>query len=186
VYDVAVAVDGDLTIRRLRNDPEDIALLVRWRAMPHVRAWWDPDEAPPTAEEVAARYGERTHPSSPTIPCVIELDGRPVGYIQSYRWASYAEEAHAMEVPFDERTFGIDVFIGEPDALGVGARAIDLLCRHLERDLDASWIALTTEVGNTRARRAYEKAGFVKVREILDLDTRDGERARCFLMERRR
>ena len=181
-----VAGDGDLTIRRLRNDPEDLGLLVRWRAMPHVRAWWDPDEPPPGPGEVAATYGERTHPSSPTTPCIIELDGRPVGYVQCYRWASFAEEARAMDVEFDDRTFGLDVLIGEPDALGVGSRAVDLLCRHLERELDASWIALTTEVGNARAQRAYEKAGFVKVREVLDLDTRDGERARCFLMERRR
>lgn len=181
-----VATEGDLTIRRLRNEPEDLALMTRWRAMPHVHAWWDSDEPPPTPDQVAAKYGERTHPSSPTTPCIIERDGRPVGYIQSYRWASFAEEAHAMDVPFDERTFGIDVFIGEPDALGVGAQAIDLLCRHLEQDLDASWIALVTEVGNARAHRAYEKAGFVRVREVLDMDTRNGERARCFLMERRR
>ncbi|MGZ4131613.1 MAG: GNAT family N-acetyltransferase [Actinomycetota bacterium] len=181
-----VATEGDLTIRRLRNEPGDLALMTRWRAMPHVHAWWDPDEPAPTVDEVATKYGERTHPSSPTTPCIIELGGRPVGYIQCYRWASFAEEARAMDVSFDERTFGLDVFIGEPDALGVGARAIDLLCRHLEQDLDASWIALITEVGNVRAQRAYEKAGFVKLREVLDLDMRDGERARCFLMERRR
>ena len=32
---------------------------------------------------------------------------------------------------------------------------------------------------------AYEKAGFSKVRRVLDTDTRDGERVRCWLMERR-
>ena len=59
------------------------------------------------------------------------------------------------------------------------------MCRHLENDLGASWIALTTEVTNHRAQRAYEKVGFVKVRQVLDTDTRDGVRVVCWLMERR-
>ncbi len=181
-----VASEGDLAIRLLRNDPADIAMLTAWRAEPHVRAWWHPDRPPPTFDEVAATYGPRTHPSSPTTPCVIELDDRPVGYIQFYRWAAFADEADAMNIEYDEDTFGLDVMIGEAGSMdrGIGSRAVALLSRHLEDDRNATRIALTTDVENLRAQRAYEKAGFEKIRAVLDLDLRGGERSRAWLMVR--
>jgi len=181
-----VASEGDLAIRLLRNDPADIAMLTAWRAEPHVRAWWHPDRPPPTFDEVAATYGPRTHPSSPTTPRVIELDDRPVGYIQFYRWAAFADEADAMNIEYDEDTSGLDVMIGEAGSMerGIGSRAVALLSRHLEDDRNATRIALTTDVENLRAQRAYEKAGFEKIRAVLDLDLRGGERSRAWLMVR--
>jgi aminoglycoside 6'-N-acetyltransferase len=184
--DVALARDGELGIRLLRNDAEDLTLITRWRAEPHVHEWWDPDDPPPTFEEVAADYGSRTHPSSPTTACLIELDGRPIGYLQFYRWASYADEAWEMGVDADDATFGLDLFIGEPDLLGLGygSRVVAMVSRYLETDRGATRISLTTEITNVRAQRAYEKAGFRRVREVLDIDTRNGQRARCWLMTR--
>ena len=181
-----VATDGDLTIRLLRNDPADIEMLTAWRAKPHVHAWWHPDRPPPSFDEIAATYGPRTHASSTTTPCLIELDDRPVGYIQFYRWAAFADEADAMNIEYDEDTFGLDVMIGETELMdrGIGSRAVDLLCRHLEGDYAASRIALTTDIENLRAQRAYEKAGFEKVRTVLDLDLRGGERSHAWLMVR--
>lgn len=181
-----VAHEGDLTIRLLRNDMADFALMARWREKPHVRAWWDPDDDPPTCEQLAAHYGSYLHPSSPTTPCIIEVGRRPVGYVQFYRWASFADQARAMDVDVDDGTYGIDIHVGETDALGrgIGTRAIELLCDHLAGDHAATGFALTTEVGNLRAQRAFEKAGFTRAREVLELDTRDGERARCWLMTR--
>jgi len=181
-----VASEGDLTVRLLRNDDEDIAAMVRWRAQPHVHAWWDPDGSAPTFEEAAALYGARTHPSSPTTPCVIQLGERPIGYLQFYKWASFPVEAGSMGVEHDEDTFGLDLFIGEPELVGhgIGSRTVDLLCRYLEQERGATRTVLLTETTNARARRAYEKAGFTKVRAVLDMDTRDGERMRCWLMER--
>lgn len=177
---------GDLVIRRLRNEPSDLSLLTRWRSQPHVREWWDPDEAPPTLEQIAPKYGERTHPSSPTTACIIEHQGRPIGYLQFYRWDSFREEVEQMDLRVEPDAYGLDVFIGEPEMVGrgIGPRAIDLTCRYLFEQREATSVALTTEVANTRAQRAYEKAGFAKVREVLELDTRDGERARCWLMTR--
>jgi len=183
-----IAADGDLVIRLLRNEPEDISAIARWRARPHVHEWWDPDEQPPGYDEVAARYGGRTHPSSPTTPCIIELDGRPIGYLQFYRWSSWPEDAREIDVDFDDDTYGLDILIGEPDLIdrGVGSRAVALASSYLETERGASWVSLTTEETNLRAQRAYEKAGFEKVRTILDTDTRDGHRVRSWLMERRR
>ena len=86
----------------------------------------------------------------------------------------------------DEHTFGVDIFIGEPDLIshGIGTRAVSLICEYLERDHGATAVALTTESTNLRAQRAYEKAGFRKVREVYDTDTRDGQRIPSWLMVR--
>jgi aminoglycoside 6'-N-acetyltransferase len=177
---------GGLTLRTMRDDDDDYRLMVRWRAEPHVRAWWDPDEPAPDLDAVRAHYGPRARPEDPTTACIIELDGVPIGYLQFYRWLDWPEDATALEVVADAHTFGIDVFIGEPRAVdrGVGTRAVSLICEHLERTKGALAIALATETTNLRAQRAYEKAGFRKVRQVLDADTRDGQRIRCWLMVR--
>jgi aminoglycoside 6'-N-acetyltransferase len=180
--------DADVTVRPMHDDPDDYAMIVRWRAEPHVHAWWDPDEPAPSYDQVVEEYGPRAQVDGDTTSCIIERRGRPVGYVQFYRWASTPEEARAMDVSVDDGTFGLDIFIGKPEliGLGIGTRVVDLLCRYLEDERGASGIALTTELANDRAQRAYEKAGFRKTKEVLDLDTRDGQRVRAWLMERRR
>jgi aminoglycoside 6'-N-acetyltransferase len=180
--------DGDLTIRQMRDDVDDYRLLTRWRGEPHVHEWWDPDDPAPTLDEVMAQYGPDVRGEEPTTACIIELDGRPAGYLQFYRWLPYILEEPSIDVRPDPETFGLDIHIGEPDLIdrGLGTRAVDLICTYLEAEEGASWIALTTEVDNHRAQRAYEKAGFRKVRRVLDTDTRGGERVVCWLMERRR
>jgi aminoglycoside 6'-N-acetyltransferase len=179
--------EGDLTIRAMRDDVQDYLPLVRWRAEPHVHEWWDPDDPAPTLEEVIEHYGPAVRGEEPTTACIVELDDRAAGYLQYYRWLPYTQDEPAIDIRPDADTFGLDIHIGEPDLIdrGLGTRVIELICGHLERDLGASWIALTTEVENHRAQRAYEKAGFRKVRQVLDTDTRDGRHAVCWLMERR-
>ena len=162
--------------------------MVRWRNEPHVARWWSTDDepSPMTMERVIEKYGPRMDPGGATTSCLIELAGRPVGYIQFYRWGSYAEEARAMGMELSADAFGIDVFIGEPDLVsrGVGSRAVDLLARHLFAERGASQVAILTALDNARAQRAYEKAGFRKVGEVLDTDVRDGARIRSWLMTR--
>jgi aminoglycoside 6'-N-acetyltransferase len=182
----ALAADGDLSLRRLRDDPGDLALIVRWRAMPHVHEWWDPDDPVPDLDEVKRHYLPTTDPDGLTTGCVIELDGQPIGYLQFYRWADWVHDPPRdgeMEVPLAEDPWGIDLYIGEPDALhrGMGSRAVALVCRHLA-ERGARAVMLTTEVGNVRAQAAYERVGFVKVKRLLDTDTRGGERVWCWLM----
>ncbi|MEP6759100.1 MAG: GNAT family N-acetyltransferase [Actinomycetota bacterium] len=184
---MVIATDGDLVIREMRDDPADYLLLVRWRAEPHVHEWWDPDDPAPTIQEVLAEYGPRVRGDEKTTACIIEVDGRPAGYAQFYRWHPWEEAETELDIRADPDTFGLDIHIGEPDMIdrGLGSWAVDLVCRHLEDDLGASWVALTTEITNHRAQHAYEKVGFVKVRQVLDTDTRDGQRTVCWLMERR-
>ena len=183
---MVLAAEGDLAIRAMQDDPDDYLLLVRWRAEPHVHDWWDPDDPAPTYGEIVEAYAPSVRGEEKTTACIIEVGGWPAGFLQFYRWWPSLAADPSLDIGADADTFGLDIHIGEPDLLnrGIGSRAVDLLCRHLEDDLGASWIALTTEVTNHRAQRAYEKVGFVKVRQVLDTDTRDGVRVVCWLMER--
>lgn len=183
-----IATDGGLRIRDMRDVPVDHELISRWRSEPHVHEWWDPDDPPLTPEGAAEQYGPRARGDEPTTACIVELEGRPIGYLQFYRWLTWPEANQELDIRADPDTFGIDLFIGEPDLIGrgVGSRLVELICHHLETNLGASWVALTTETTNERAQRAYEKAGFRKVRRVLDTDTRNGQRVWCWLMERRR
>ena len=176
----------ELVIRRMLDSPDDYKLLVGWRNSPHVRNWWDPDEAPMTVASAIEEYGPDTMPTALTTLCIVELRGVPVGFMQFYRWSSYGAEADEVGIPYDDGAWGVDVFIGERDALGqgLGTRMMELLSDYLETERDATSIVLTTEVDNTAAIRCYEKAGFVRGARVLDTDTRDGERVWAWVMTR--
>jgi aminoglycoside 6'-N-acetyltransferase len=182
-----LATDGDLSLRRLRDDPADYALIVRWRAMPHVHEWWDPDDPAPDLDEVLRHYRPTTQPGHATTGCVIQLGSDPVGYLQFYRWADWTHEPPGRDesdIPLAEDPWGIDIYIGEPEVVGrgIGTRAVSLACRYLQEAHGARAVMLMTDVDNVRAQAAYERAGFRKLRQVLDTDTRGGERTWCWLM----
>jgi len=182
-----LATDGDLSLRRLRDDPADYALIVRWRAMPHVHEWWDPDDPAPDLDEVLRHYRPTTQQGHATTGCVIELGSDPIGYLQFYRWADWTHDPPGpdeMDIPLADDPWGIDIYIGEPEVVGrgIGTRAVSLVCRYLQTSRGALAVMLTTDVDNLRAQASYERAGFQKLRRVLDTDTRNGVRVWCWLM----
>jgi GrpB-like predicted nucleotidyltransferase (UPF0157 family)/RimJ/RimL family protein N-acetyltransferase len=176
---------GDLVIRYLHAD--DLPLMTRWRNEPHVLRWWamDGDPAPWTPDDIRREYEPALSSDDPTTLGLIVVDDRPVGSLQWYRWADYADAAAEMGIPGDGAAFGVDIFIGEPDMVGrgVGSAAIDLLCTTLFAQ-GATSVALLTAIENGPAQRAYEKAGLDKVRQALDTDIKDGRRVESWLMVR--
>lgn len=170
----------------MRDDPADYDLFVGWRNEPHVAEWWstDDDPTPTTFERVVEGYGPRAEDGSWVTGCFITVGDRPIGYTQFYPWSGAADEAREMGIPDIDGSFGLDIFIGEPDTVGrgVGTRAVALLARYLLDARGATSVALLTPVDNGRAHRAYEKAGFRKVKQTLDTDVVDGERRMSWLM----
>jgi aminoglycoside 6'-N-acetyltransferase len=181
------AIDGELALRRLRDDPDDFAHIVRWRAMPHVHQWWDPDDPAPDMEEVLRHYRPTSNPEYPTTGCLIELEGRPVGYLQFYPWSAWVSDPpvdDGVEIPLEDDPWGLDIYIGEPDLVGrgLGSRAVALACRHLNEVRGVRTVMLMTDVDNVRAQAAYRRAGFRAIRRVRDSDTRGGERIWAWLM----
>jgi aminoglycoside 6'-N-acetyltransferase len=180
----AIAQDEGLVIRRMRDQPGDYLLMVSWRNAPHVKEFWDHDLPELTLEAAIEEYRPDTAADSASTSCIIELDGRPVGFCQFYAWASYADTLAQMDMEVPSGWWGIDIFVGEPELVnqGIGTRAVRLLVDHLRTVRGAAAVALATELDNVRAIRAYEKAGFVKQGQVLDTDTKNGERPWCWWM----
>ena len=129
----------------------DLPMLGVWLERPHVAEWWDDNDD--KLADIRAAMAE-----SSRQPFIVELDGRPIGYIQCYD--PHAEEDH----PYRDQpkgTLGIDQFIGEPELVGIGhgSRLIAAFVEGLFRR-GAPRIIIDPHPTNGRAIRAYEKAGF--------------------------
>ena len=173
-----------LSIRRMRDDADDYGLLLRWLALPHVAEWWNPEREDLDLNTIIDRYGPATRSEDSATACIVQVSGRPIGYIQFYPWDAEGAEMQEMGFDLPAGYWGIDIFVGEPDHInrGFGSRAVSLTRRYLIEERGATGIALAVARDNLRAQRAYEKAGLVRKQEVLDTDTRDGKRIPSYLM----
>lgn len=122
-------------------------LLREWLHRPPVVRWWGDPEA------VLADPADGE--------ALILADARPVGYLRWQRLTrAEVDEAGLHEIP--DGAVDVDVFIGEPDAIGrgIGPVALRLLVDRLRQDATVPLVVLSTAVENHAAMRAYEKAGF--------------------------
>ncbi|GAA2855399.1 aminoglycoside 6'-N-acetyltransferase [Aminobacter niigataensis] len=133
-------------------EKKDLPLLARWLAAPHVAEWWGD-----AAEELASI--EEHIDSISVEPLIVELDGKPIGYLQSYD--PHLEDDHPyQDQPFG--TLGVDLTIGVPELVGKGHGSA-ILRQFVEELFEEGVprVIIDPDPSNKRAIRAYEKAGFV-------------------------
>lgn len=136
-------------IRAMTED--DVPMVERWLAEPHVAEWWNDPEK--DLEEIRAHLDEIS-----VEPLIVELDGRPIAYLQSYD--PHLEDDH----PYQDQpmgTLGIDLSIGVPELVGKGHGSA--IVRQFTEELfeeGAPRVIIDPDPTNARAIRAYEKAGF--------------------------
>jgi aminoglycoside 6'-N-acetyltransferase len=130
----------------------DLSLLGAWLAEPHLAEWWS-DGVEASLAEIRAALD-----SIDTEPLIVELDGRPIAYLQSYD--PHLEDGHPyQDQPFG--TLGIDISIGPPDLLGKGhGSAIVRQYADMLFEEGCPRLVIDPHPDNLRAIRAYEKAGF--------------------------
>ncbi|QPC89543.1 GNAT family N-acetyltransferase [Mesorhizobium sp. INR15] len=130
---------------------KDLPMIAGWLAEPHVAEWWDD---PKTEIERIAEHID----SISVEPLIVELDGKPIGYLQSYD--PHMEDDHPYaDQPFG--TLGIDLSIGRPELVGIGHGPA--IVRQFVEELfeeGVPRVVIDPHPTNLRAVRAYEKAGF--------------------------
>lgn len=173
--------DGELSIRPMRDEPSEYALLARWLSDERVLEWYGGRDDP--CDEAAARehYGPRVRGEEDIPQWFLELDGQPIGHAQTYRVGIDDQDARVELVPPD--TGAIDIFIGEPElwGRGYGTRFLRLLIDHLLASGCPS-VSIDPHLVNTRAIRTYEKAGFRKVQVMERAELHEGQWRDSWLM----
>lgn len=135
-------------------------MLDAWLRTAEVRRWWgDPDR------EIASLKADLSNPDMAME--IVSFEGRPFAYAQNYEVHVWPQR-HFERLPPGARA--IDAFIGVAEMVGIGHGAVFLkqLALRLTRE-GAPVVAIDPDIGNLRARRAYEKAGFRTV-SIVEAD----------------
>ncbi len=148
----------------------DLPLLAGWRAAEHVVEWWGAPEIEKETEKLA---------DSRISMWIVEHNDRPFAFAQDYDVHGWDPHPFSY-LPSGAR--GIDQYIGEADMLGKG-HGTAFVRAHVQRLFaqGAPTVGTDPNPNNMRARRAYEKAGFILV--AGPIITRWGE---AVLMECRR
>lgn len=131
--------------------PDDVALLRRWQAQPHV-----------VAAGAGGDWGwERELARSPAWRelLIAETGGRPLGFLQIIDPA--LEDSHYWgEVPLGLRA--LDIWIGEAEDLGrgYGTLMMELALARCFAAPDVTAVLVDPLAANAAARRFYERLGF--------------------------
>jgi aminoglycoside 6'-N-acetyltransferase len=141
---------------------QDLAQIEEWLRREHVARWWRDDIGESIAEYRRALEGRER-----TDHYLIQVDGRPVGMIQTYLVSDYPEWEDVVQV--GAGVAGVDLVIGEADLIGagLGPRVLAQFTRAVvfaRTGVDA--VVATVEEPNRRSWRAFEKAGFSHVRDV--------------------
>ncbi|MFF9340543.1 MULTISPECIES: GNAT family N-acetyltransferase [unclassified Streptomyces] len=147
---------GRWTARVARAEGADLDLVHGWMRSPHIAAFWH--QAWPRErwhEEIAGHLA-----GDAILPVLVDLDGRPVAYIEVYRVLRDRLAGHYPRSPHD---LGVHIAIGERARTGKGLGRT--LLRALAEGLlaaDPACVRVVAEpdVNNAPSLRAFEAAGF--------------------------
>lgn len=171
----------DIDLRPLEH--ADLVLLHAWLNDPEVVRWWEGDDV--SFDAVVRDYGPGSH--QPTEHWIAVVDGEPLGWIQCYAIADYAEEdevRHWRALGMEPTAAGIDYLVGEPTrrGQGVGTAMIRAFVAEVVFGRHPGWTqaAASPLAANTASLRALAKAGFAP------FGTFEDEHGPAQLMVRRR
>ena len=173
-----------LAIRLMRDEPQDYELMSKWLTDDRVLEFYDGRDNPSDLDRVLAKYGPRGRGEDNVVPCMLEFNDSPIGYVQYYP----VEDGEEYGIDNVEAVFGIALFIGEPDFwdLGIGIRAMKMLASYLFSALGAMRLVIEPHVTNERAIRCYENSGFKKENVLPRRELHEGELRDVWLMVRDR
>jgi aminoglycoside 6'-N-acetyltransferase len=139
---------------------DDLPLIKRWLNMPHVSEWWDGDD------EFELVSGDLNHPDMAQF--IVACDEQQFAYLQCYNLSAWNTGFGSHP----QGTRGLDQFIGEANMLDRGHGSAFI--REFTEQLFAQGtprVVIDPDPANTRAIRAFEKAGFHRSNIV---DTPDG------------
>ena len=144
----------------------DAPLLAKWDGEPHVIACVTDDPEASTAFEGADWAGELASQSDVFQYSIAEADGRPIGAMLDI---DPAREPYGYWGDCSADLRALDIWIGEPDALGQGF-GTDMMTQAIDACFAApevTAIVIDPLASNADAHRFYQRLGFRPVERRL-------------------
>ncbi|MEP3047000.1 MAG: GNAT family N-acetyltransferase [Roseibium sp.] len=145
---------------------QDLPMLAEWLARPHWQKWWgDPSTELDHIQDMLA--GRDT-----TKPFIFQIGGEDKGYIQVWFIADQLKTEWAKEYPWldllPSNAVGVDLSIARQDDMskGLGSEALRSFVRKLRQE-GYTRILIDPDPNNHQAVRAYQKAGFKVMEDLL-------------------
>ena len=172
--------NGDIRVRSMTDD--DFPLMLKWLTDERVLEFYAGRDTHYSFETLKSHYSEVW--DTVYYRVILEYKGHAIGYGQIYQLndALYEEYRYPKN---GEKVFAADQFIGEPEywSRGIGTRYMQTILDFLKTVEHADAVILDPHKENTRAIRAYEKAGFQIIDELPEHELFEGEKVDCYLME---
>ncbi len=165
----------DTKIRNLTKD--DKKYLLKWLTDPEVLAYYEGRDQTFHDTDIERKF----YNSDPINRMILEYQGEPIGYMQSYLLDSLEYQEYGYSD--DLNVMGIDLFIGIPSLWnhGLGTKFITLYLNTIPSTID--YVVLDPLVFNTRSIRCYEKSGFHKKKRLRAHELHEGVWQDAWLME---
>lgn len=150
-------------------------LLLKWLKAPHVKVWWDQDVLW-TLELIKEKYGDYVKgyklekgAKKPIQAYIIYGNDDSFGYIQLYNAYDFSREGSIPLEGLQKSLATIDIFIGEEEYVGKGLGS-RIMTQFLKEYVDPYYDAclVDPDTANMQAIRAYEKAGFKKIKTVKE------------------
>ena len=167
-----------ITVRSITE--ADQQLLVDWLSNPEVLQYYEGRDRPHDFEMVRERF----YLEDDETRCIVEYEGRAIGYIQFYQLADDSRQEYGY-TDADGIIFGMDQFIGEPDYWnrGIGKQLVSSMRDYLVYQHQADKVVMDPQTWNARALACYEQCGFVKKKLLKEHELHEGQFRDCWLIE---
>lgn len=173
-----IAQDTRLRIRKMEATETDFSQYLKWMTDPETMRFWEGMTVHFTYERVVETYRENL--KEEITPCIIEYEGKPLGYCQfcvlDAELFEVPEVEYARFAKPSDTVYGVDIFLGEVALRdkGLGTKSLTLLVGALFETYHADLVMIDPKVHNTRAIRCYEKSGFEPYFTVPHRELQDG------------
>ena len=169
------------SLRVREMESKDALLLAKWLSDPRVLEFYEGRDQSFDLNKVKKVFFDDEEDE---IKCIVEFGEVEVGYIQFYEVGDETKKEYGYG---DEKIFGTDQFIGEPEYwnTGIGTKLVTGMVDFLTSDKKADLIVMDPQTRNKRAIKCYEKGGFKKVKILPARELHEGVYQDCWLMEYR-
>lgn len=163
----------EISIRKMKDTHFDYVLMAKWLSDPKVLFYYEGRDNAFGIDRIKEKYSPRVLGEDAVTPCIIELNDKPIGYVQYY----YENEKKELRVENYDIPCGIDVFIGETEYQnqGIGTNALKLLTKYLFEVKSADVILIDPQTWNKRAIKCYEKCGFKAIKVLEKREFHEGQ-----------